>query len=53
MQRAFVTGGSGFVGGALITTLRDYGTPIFELNLGSVPSAKIYEWPQKGPQKGT
>ena len=45
-----------FSNDALITTLRDHGTPIFELNLGSVPSAKIYEWPQKAhkqPTKGT
>jgi len=36
-----------FSNDALITTLREHASPVFEVNLGSVPSAKVYEWPQK------
>jgi hypothetical protein len=32
-----------FSNDAIISTLRDHATPIVELKLGSVPSAKIYE----------
>jgi len=42
-----------FSNDALISTLRDHSSPIIELNLGNVPSAKVYEWRQKEPQKGT
>jgi hypothetical protein len=36
-----------FSNDALITALRDHSSPIIELSLGPVPSAKVYEWPQK------
>jgi hypothetical protein len=37
-----------FSNDALTSTLRDHASPIVELSLGPVPSAKLYEWPQKG-----
>jgi hypothetical protein len=36
-----------FSNDALISTLHDHVSPVAQLNLGAVPSAKIYEWPQK------
>jgi predicted membrane-bound dolichyl-phosphate-mannose-protein mannosyltransferase len=40
-----------FSNDALISTLRDHATPISELKLGPVPSAKIYELSHKEAQK--
>jgi hypothetical protein len=36
-----------FSNDAIISTLRDHSTPVVELKLGSVPSAKIYELSQR------
>ncbi len=36
-----------FSNDSIISTLRDHASPITELSLGPVPSAKIYELPQK------
>jgi len=37
-----------FSNDSVITTLREHASPVIEVNLGSVPSAKVYEWPPKG-----
>ena len=37
-----------FSNDSVITTLREHASPVLEVNLGSVPSAKVYEWPPKG-----
>jgi hypothetical protein len=39
-----------FSNDAIISTLRDHSTPVVELKLGSVPSAKIYELSQRETQ---
>jgi len=40
-----------FSNDSIITTLRDHSTPVVELNLGPVPSAKIYELGHEEAQK--
>jgi len=40
-----------FSNDAIISTLRDHSTPVAELKLGSVPSAKIYELSHEEAQK--
>jgi hypothetical protein len=40
-----------FSNDAIVSTLRDHSTPVAELKLGSVPSARIYELSHEEAQK--